>query len=317
MNRITHGTIKLDREILDLQIVIRAALESVAADIEGKSLQLEVDMREDALFVEADAGRLQQVFRNILSNAVKFTPSGGTIRVKVERQDNRATIAIADSGKGIVPEFLPFVFEMFRQQERGIRREHEGLGVGMALVKRLTELHKGAVHVSSAGVGQGAEVTVRLPLAGEIPDLHKNAPPATQVAAPALVGLSILIVEDADDARESLRLILEGFGARVWVARDGREALDTMWDAGPDLVLCDLRMPRMDGFEFMRELIRTTATNHSPVVAVSALASEADRDRTREAGFEGHLRKPFDVKALLASIDSALAGRRERRSVAS
>jgi CheY-like chemotaxis protein/anti-sigma regulatory factor (Ser/Thr protein kinase) len=266
--------------------------------------------------VEGDAGRLQQVFRNILSNAVKFTPSGGNLRVAVRQEANDAMIVFTDTGKGIAPEFLPFVFEMFRQQEQGTRREHEGLGIGMALVKRLTELQKGTVSVASAGAGRGTEVTVRLPLAAKIPDLDDTAQPAAQPAVSPLAGLSILVVEDAEDARESLRLILQGLGARVSVARDGREALDMIHEVDPELVLCDLRMPQMDGFEFMRELHRASGI-HPPVVAVSGLASDTDRERTREAGFQAHLKKPFDVAEIVATARAALARRQERRLPAS
>lgn len=315
MSRFAHGTVKLDLEILELAAVIHAALETIAGDVEKKSLRLEIDAPGGPAFVEGDAGRLQQVFRNILANAVKFTPSGGALRVTVRQEANDAIIAFTDTGKGIAPEFLPFVFEMFRQQEQGTRREHQGLGIGMALVKRLTELHKGTVSITSAGAGRGTEVTVRLPLAAEISDPGEAAPPAAQSAVSVLAGISILVVDDAEDARESLRLLLQGLGAQASVARDGREALDMTHDA--DLVLCDLRMPRMDGFEFMRELRRRASPDHPTVVAVSALSSEADLRRAREAGFEGYLTKPFDVPALVAAIKAALGRRQERRLPAS
>jgi signal transduction histidine kinase/CheY-like chemotaxis protein len=317
MSRFAHGTVKLDLEILELAAVIRTALETIAGDVEKKSLHLEIDAPGDPAFVEGDIGRLQQVFRNILANAVKFTPSGGALRVTVRQEANDAIIAFTDTGKGIAPEFLPFVFEMFRQQEQGTRREHQGLGIGMALVKRLTELHKGTVSITSAGAGRGTEVTVRLPLVAEIPDPGEAAPPAAQSAVSVLAGISILVVDDAEDARESLRRLLQGLGAQVSVARDGREALDMTHAADPDLVLCDLRMPRMDGFEFMRELHRRASPDHPTVVAVSALSSEADLRRAREAGFEGYLRKPFDVPALVAAIKAAHGRRQERRLPAS
>jgi CheY-like chemotaxis protein/anti-sigma regulatory factor (Ser/Thr protein kinase) len=269
---------------------------------------LEIDMPGVSLFVEGDAGRLQQVFRNILSNAVKFTPSGGELRISVSREEGHATIAIADTGRGIEPEFLPFVFDMFQQQEQGTRREYQGLGIGMALVKRLTELHHGTVRVASAGTGQGTEVKVRLALAG-VPDTQKNAPSCALPSATTLAGLDILVVEDGEDARKALGLILQGLGASVRVACDGREALDAMHDKVADLVLCDLRMPHMDGFEFMRELSQAAPSDRSPVVAVSSLASDADRERTREAGFKAHLKKPVEMSVLIESIETALGDR--------
>lgn len=308
MSRVAQGAAKLDLEILELGAVIRAALETIAGDIEKNALRLEIDAPGEPLFVEGDAGRLQQVFRNILSNAVKFTPSGGELRITIRQEANQAMIAVADTGKGIAPEFLPFVFEMFRQQEQGTRREHQGLGIGMALVKRLTELHQGTVSVVSAGAGRGTEVTVRLPLAAGIPEVDE----AAGFREPTLAGLSILVVDDSDDTRESLQQLLQAIGAQVSLARDGREALDMIRDASPDLVLCDLRMPRMDGFEFVRELRRGPSPAHPPVIAISGLASEADRRRAREAGFEGHLQKPFDEAAIVAAV-GAVFNRLQKR----
>ena len=287
-------------------------METSAQDIEQKAIHLEfVDVGEP-LFVECDSGRLQQVFRNIISNAVKFTPVGGSICVTLSRKADNARVVVADTGEGIAPEFLPFVFRMFRQQEQGKRREHDGLGIGLALVKRLTELHHGTVSVVSAGPGRGAEVTVCLPPAAPAPALNAEAASAggAEPCASALAGLSILVLEDSEDARESLRTLLELFGAKVSIAHDGREALDRVQDAQPDLVLCDLRMPRMDGFEFMRELQRGSTLANLPVVAMSGFASAADRQRTREAGFVAHIGKPFDAATVVATID-ATRSRRE------
>jgi len=311
MNLIAHGTVRLDLKNHELSALIRAAVETSAREIEKKAIRLELVEVGERLFVEGDAGRLHQIFRNILSNAVKFTPDGGGIRVTVGREADSTRIVVADTGVGIAPEFLPFVFDIFRQQEQGTRRKHEGLGIGLALVKQLTELHKGTVSVASAGVGHGTEVAVQLPLASETSDVGGIAPAGSELSASALAGLSILVVEDTADAREMLHILLKHLGAEVSVARDGREALDMIRfrDADPDLVLCDLRMPRMDGFEFIRELHRGPSSVHLPVVAVSGLASEADRQRTRDAGFEGHINKPFDEAAVVAAVGAALSPR--------
>jgi signal transduction histidine kinase/CheY-like chemotaxis protein len=310
MARVAHGTMKLDLEILDMAATIRTALEVSTRHVENKSIRLEVAQSGEPLFVQGDAGRLQQIFRNILSNAVKFTPSGGVIRVTLSREHESALLVVSDTGVGIAPEFLPFVFDMFRQQEQGVRREHEGLGIGFSLVKRLVEIHKGTVEVSSAGTGRGTEVTVRLPLAAEIPDLDDAAPAAAPLSASALAGLSLLIVEDSQDSREALRAILEQLGAEVLLACNGREALEVVAKTAPDLVLCDLRMPVMDGFEFVRELQRAPAS--PPVVAISGLESEADGEHTREAGFHAHIKKPFDEATVAAAIAAALRHRHER-----
>jgi signal transduction histidine kinase/ActR/RegA family two-component response regulator len=310
MNLIAHGSVRLDLEIHELPALIRAAAETIASEIGQKFIRLELVDTGEPLLVEGDSGRLQQVFRNILSNAVKFTPDGGSIRVAASREANDALIVVADSGEGIAPDFLPFVFEIFRQQEQGTRREHEGLGIGLALVKKLTELHKGSVSVASAGTGHGTQVTLRLPLTTEIPDL--DAPmPAVGASAAALEGLSVLVVEDSADTRESLRILLEQLGAQVSVARDGREGLGILRDADPDVVLCDLRMPRMDGFEFMHELHRGPSPAHPPVVAMSGLTSESVRQRARDAGFQGHIRKPFSDAAIVAAVGAALNRRQD------
>jgi CheY-like chemotaxis protein len=310
MNRIVHGTVRLDLEVHELPALIRAAAEANAHDIEKKAIRLEWADAGEPLGVEGDAGRLQQVFANIISNAVKFTPAEGRIRVTLGREAGSARVVVADTGAGIAPEFLPFVFDIFRQQEQGIRREHEGLGIGLALVKWLTELHKGTVSVVSAGVGRGTEVTVLLPLAAETPalDVEDAAAAGAEAGTASLSGLSVLVVEDSDDAREMLRDLLNLLGAQATAARDGREALEMMRDAVPDLVLCDLRMPRMDGFEFIRELHHRPSAS-PPVVAVSAFASAADRARTREAGFAAHIAKPFDETDLIAAVGAALAHR--------
>ena len=309
MNLIAHGTVRLDLKNHELSALIRAAVETSAREIEKKAIRLEFVEAGERLFVEGDAGRLHQIFRNILSNAVKFTPDGGGIRVTVGREADSARIVVADTGVGIAPEFLPFVFDIFRQQEQGTRRKHEGLGIGLALVKQLIELHKGTVSAASAGIGHGTEVVVQLPLASETSDVDGIAPAGSELSASALAGLSILVVEDTADAREMLRILLKHLGAEVSVARDGCEALDMIRfrDADPDLVLCDLRMPRMDGFEFIRELHRGPSPVHLPVVAVSGLASDADRQRTRDAGFEGHINKPFDEAAVVAAVGAALS----------
>ena len=313
VNRISRGTVTLDLGIHELSGLIRAAVEASAQDIEKKSLRMELDCPGEPLFVEGDTGRLQQVFRNILSNAVKFTPAGGSVRLTLTREADSARVVVADTGVGIAPEFLPFVFDMFRQQERGTRREYGGLGIGLALVKQLIELHKGTVSVASTGTGYGAEVAVRLPLATEIPDLSDAAPAGAEPSASALAGLSVLVVEDSEDARESLRMLLQLLGAEVAVARDGREALDMIEDTDPDLVLCDLRMPRMDGFQFMRELHRGPSPMHPPVVAMSGLASDAVRKRTLEAGFEGYIKKPFDIATVVGAVDAVLGSWQERQ----
>lgn len=309
MNLIAHGTVKLDLRNHELSALVREAVEASAAEIEKKGIRVEFAEAGEQLIVEGDAGRLQQVFRNILSNAAKFTSEGGRIRVAVTREPHGAQVVVADTGIGIAPEFLPRMFDLFEQQEKGTRRKYEGLGIGLALVKQITELHKGTASIASGGIGRGTEVTVRLPLVSGTAALEDAAAVSEQPAASALTGLSILVVEDSADALHILQILLEHLGAKVTVAGDGREALVRIQNARPDLVLCDLRMPRMDGFEFIHELHRAKTSATPPVVAMSGLASEADRRRTQEAGFEAHIMKPFDTATVTAAIRTALKAR--------
>jgi signal transduction histidine kinase len=188
MSSIAQGHVTLDLEVLELAACVRAALETTAQNMEAKAIQLDFLDADEPLFVDGDAGRLQQIFRNILSNAAKFTPAGGSIRVSLSRDAGHALVVVADTGKGIAPEFLPFAFDIFRQQEQGATRGYEGLGIGLSLVKKLTELHKGTVSLTSTGAGLGTEVTVRLPLAAKIPALDEAAPSAGALAKPIETG---------------------------------------------------------------------------------------------------------------------------------
>lgn len=316
MNLTARGLLTLDPDIHELQACVHAALETLAKEIDKKAIRLEYSDPGYPLFVSGDSARLQQIFLNILSNAAKFTPDGGEIRVAITGGAGTARVVVTDTGVGIAPAFLPHVFEIFRQQDSGARRQFVGLGIGLALVKKLTDLHHGTVTVTSPGSGHGTEVTLAFPLAVAPLSPHTAALAAPPHAA-SLAGLSLLVVDDVEDAREALRGLLQHMGAKVSVAGSGREGLDRARDDEPDLVMCDLRMPRMDGFEFIRELNRATSPARTPVVAVTAMASEADHQRTREAGFHGHLNKPFDEAAIVAAVDAALRPGPEPRQPAS
>lgn len=311
LNRIAHGTLALELAPLSVIDCVRAALEGLAALIARKHLHVEVSDADEQLIVEADAGRLQQIFRNILSNAVKYTPEGGRIHIALSREQERARVLVSDTGIGIAPEFLPFAFDIFRQQEQGTRRSHEGLGIGLALVKRLIELQRGAIILDSAGVGQGTAVTVTFPLANGAVLEGPGSARLAQVPAKSIAGLSVLVIEDSADSRESLRLLLEQHGAIISVAHDGQEALEVIANGTPDVVLCDLRMPRMDGYEFIRELHRRRSES-PPVIAMSGFASVEDRRRTHDAGFRAHIAKPFDIAVMIDAVEGAVkAGRRD------
>lgn len=305
LNRITLGKVSLDFRVHDLREDLDSAVETMVGEAQTKGTRLDVEMGEP-LPVEGDAGRLQQIFRNLLSNALKFTPTGGRILVTVVRSATEVVVEVRDSGEGIASEFLPFVFDMFRQQEEGTRRVYPGLGIGLAVVKRLTELHGGAVAIASEGKGCGTIVTVRLPLA--LRGAAETGVAATGSVPAPFDGLTILIVEDMADTREATQLLVERLGAEVLLACDGREALEAVARASPDLVLCDLRMPRMDGFEFV-DALRHGAEESAelPVIAVSGLATRSDREQTHKAGFQGHISKPFDDAELVTAVGVALS----------
>jgi CheY-like chemotaxis protein len=302
LNKVTRDKITLDLAIHDLASLLRSALETIAETADSKKVDVEFVDSLEPLRVEGDAGRLQQVFVNVLSNAVKFTPAGGRVLVTLEQSEDAAIVRVSDTGEGVEPKFLPYIFDIFRQQERGTRRRHPGLGIGLAVVKGLVDLHRGHVAIASAGRGTGTTVTISLPLTREL-----SAEPADAAERrKPFDHLTILLVEDTEDSLDATHVMLEVLGANVLVARDGIEALAVMAANRPDVVLCDLRMPRMDGYEFLRQLTRIQGRDHPPVVAMSGLASQADHQRTHAAGFEGHLDKPFDDTALVSSVRATL-----------
>jgi signal transduction histidine kinase/CheY-like chemotaxis protein len=304
LTRANRGKTVLDLHERDLRAEVRAAVDSTLQVAREQEVALELVASGRPIRVHVDRDRLQQILRNVLSNALKFTPPGGRITVTVRREGGEGTVEVHDTGEGITPSFLPHVFELFRQQEGGMQRRHAGLGIGLALVKRLTELHGGTVMVTSAGINRGTSFTIRLPvMKGAAP-----APSRTSTRAD-LRGLRILVVEDGDDARESTRMLLELLGAEVSVARDGVEGLDVAARLLPDVVLCDLSMPRMDGFEFLRRLPRVSADPVPPVIAITGLAGTHDRS-TREAGFRVRLDKPFTEQQILSAVDAALGSTR-------
>jgi signal transduction histidine kinase/CheY-like chemotaxis protein len=292
-SRITRRKVRLRPERLDLSALVRATCEDHRGGLDAAGLALEVEAPPGPVWVEGDRTRLAQVLGNLLGNAAKFTDRGGRVTVRLTAADGRAEVAVRDTGVGLEPAMLPRLFEAFAQADRSLDRSKGGLGLGLALVKGLVELHGGEVRAASEGPGRGATFTFRLPLAGEGP--AKAAAPA---AADAHARRRVLIVEDNRDAADSLRMLLELAGHEVAVAYTGAEGLRAAQARRPDVVLCDLGLPGLSGFEVARALRQGADTAGVRLIAVSGYGRDEDQRRAREAGFDEVLVKPVSPAVL-------------------
>ena len=309
ITRIVNQKLSLDREIVQLWRVVTEAIEAVLPSADAKGVALISEVESHDLLVHADRMRLQQVVTNLLTNAVKFTPRRGEIRVAVSQQNEFATIVVSDTGQGIDPEVLPHIFERFRQGDSTTRR-HGGLGLGLAIVHQLVRLHGGEIEVESAALNEGSRFTVRLPILalGSLPSSHPDRSHfGGEDAFPAdhLRGLSVMVVDDELSVRELLSLTLAKCGASVTSAASVQEALAVLPNLSPDVIVSDIAMPGMDGYEFihkLRELVRPRSGREVPVIALTACASGQDRDLALEAGFDRHITKPVDPAELVRAI---------------
>lgn len=298
--RVSSGKLVLQVEPVDLKAIVASAVETTMPLIEAAGHTLSVRLPETPVPLEVDQVRISQVLSNLLSNAAKYTPQGGGIVVEARVEAGQAVILVSDTGIGIAAESLPAVFDMFTQVARSIDRSKGGLGIGLALVRHLVQLHGGSVSAESAGSGQGSRFTVRLPLAA--PAAGRDACPGTPLAAPARA-LRVLVADDNVDAAQSLRALLELGGHEVRVAHDGQEAVELAGPFRPELVFLDIGMPRMDGYQAARAIRALPGLEAVPLVAVTGWGAQDDRRRSREAGFDEHLLKPAmpeQVQAMLA-----------------
>ncbi|MBA3513421.1 MAG: response regulator [Pyrinomonadaceae bacterium] len=319
VSRIVTGKLQIELGPVNLPPVIEAAIDAVRPAFEAKDIQFEPVMKSQALLVPGDANRLQQIFWNLFSNAVKFTPHGGRVRVEIERAEPHARVTVSDSGIGIKPDFLPYIFDRFRQADGSTTRVHGGLGLGLAIVKHLVELHQGTVKVDSKGPDQGATFTVSLPLAsaGAVADLESAAVREREGnGLPAgfselLDGLRILVVDDELDSRELITAILTRCGSEVRCSESAAEAIQCFRDWKPDLLVSDIGMPKEDGYSLIQKLrkMRSKWARDIPAVALTAYATVEDRARALDAGFQVHVAKPIEPEALVRSIAGA-AGRK-------
>jgi signal transduction histidine kinase/ActR/RegA family two-component response regulator len=313
VSRIITGKLKLNRHVVQVSAMIDNALDTLRPAAEAKRIALEVDMGADVDAIIGDEDRLRQVTWNLLSNAVKFTPPDGRVAVVVRRVESQVVIEVTDSGVGIEASFLPFVFDRFRQADGTSNRTFSGLGLGLAIVRHLVDLHGGTVRAESDGANRGSKFTVRLPLRPVLPEeatvthaSHRAPMQARSDAARRLQGLRILVVDDDDDARELLGIILEQNGARPVPAASVTEALALLETFHPDILVSDIGMPEEDGYALLAK-VRGLGTTHPvsgvPAIALTAYARVDDRRRALAAGFQLHVPKPVNPAELVAAID--------------
>jgi PAS domain S-box-containing protein len=313
MSRVVTGHLRLNMCRVDLTSVARTAVEGVKPTADAKELTISLDLPANVGTITGDPDRLQQVVWNLLTNSVKFTPKGGRIRLVLRAEGSDAVLQVSDTGIGIGPELLPHVFERFRQGVSSASRTHGGLGIGLALVRHLTELHGGTVEAASDGENCGATFTLRFPMIGaravlEREPLSPRDTSATQSAGDVLAGLSILVVDDDPDARELVTVTLRQAGAEVKPAASIGEALEILGGAMPNVLVSDVAMPNGTGYDLMQQIRRTPRTAQLPAIALTAYDRPEDRDRSLKAGFDFHVGKPVDPQYLLHVVGSA-AGR--------
>ena len=310
MARVVAGKLRVEMQPVDLLSVVLAAVDVVMPSATAKRITVRTSLDPKTPRVLGDHDRLQQVVWNLLSNALKFTPFHGTIHVRLEVVGKSARVVVSDTGQGISPEFLPYVFERFRQNDASSSRRHGGLGLGLALVRELVELHGGTVGAESDGHNKGATFTIELPtvISPEIRQNHVDSNPFANGAAPSLQGLRILLVEDESDARDLALTALEQCGAQVTAVPSTSEAIAAILEASPDrlpdVLVSDIGMPREDGYELIRQ-VRSLGPERGgriPAVTVTGYATPEDVDRALAAGYQVHVAKPVDPSALVGAI---------------
>jgi CheY-like chemotaxis protein/anti-sigma regulatory factor (Ser/Thr protein kinase) len=307
---------QLDVQTLMPTTLIQAAIHTIQPAADAKDIRLTQILDHSAGPISGDPGRVQQILWNLLSNAIKFTPKQGRIQVVLERINSHVEISITDTGIGIRKELLPHIFERFTQGDPSITRAHSGLGLGLAIVKQLTELHGGSVHVQSPGEGQGTTFALHFPLsvvrqASSVePRVHPTAVPrpATNFAMPDLRGIRVLVVDDEQDARELLALVLGECGASVGTASGAIEGLVALEQQPVDVLISDIGMPGIDGYEFLRRARTVMAARNLkvPAIALTAFARSEDRTRALHAGFLVHVAKPVEPAELAATVASVV-----------
>lgn len=318
VSRIITGKLRLDVRAVDLSNVISEAVDAARPAAEAKNIRLQTLIDPKATQISGDPDRLQQVVWNLLSNAIKFTPKDGRVQLRLERVNSHIEIVVSDTGAGIKPEFLPFVFERFRQSDGSMTRRHGGLGLGLAIVRQLVELHGGAVSVESKGEGQGSTFIVSLPFLPirleaeeDLPRVHRSAQNGSELdCPPGLSGLHVLLVDDEADSRELLNFVLESCGAQISTASSAAEAVELIKRERFDVIISDIGMPEEDGFSLIRKIrsFPNEQGGNIPAIALTAYARAEDRVQALRSGFQIHIAKPVESVELIAAVAN-LAGR--------
>src|SRR5579864_5640787 len=313
VSRITRGLVELRRAPVEIEEVVARSVETSRPLIEMRGLVLSIDIAPGPLQVDGDVTRLTQALTNVLCNAAKFTEPGGRVTLSAEQFGPDAVIRVVDTGVGIAPDVLPTVFELFAQGERKFDRTSTGLGIGLAVVRRLVELHGGTATVQSGGTGRGTAVTIRLPLLADPAVAAARAvaapPERAEVGASAVDPCRVLVVDDNADAAEGVAAMLRMCGHEVVTAEDGVAALQLAESFAPDVALLDLGMPRLNGYETARRIREQPSGRHMALVALTGWGQPKDRDSTRQAGFDAHLIKPIASQELLETLSRFGRGR--------
>jgi PAS domain S-box-containing protein len=318
VSRIITGKLNLQIAPIEPAAMVKTAVESLQLAADAKEITVRQTVENELNKIMGDAARIQQIVWNLLSNAIKFTPAGGEVEIKLKRENSHLSIAVSDTGNGITPEFLPFVFDRFLQADGKTTRTYGGLGLGLAIVRHLVELHGGTVQAESEGEGKGATFTVRLPLSQKSKQKSQsngNTASVTQAklnneACEDLTGLKVLVVDDEADSLELIRVFLEHCGAKVATASSAAEALKQLSGAVPDVLISDIGMPETDGFDLIKKVreFEPECGGQVPAVALTAYAREEDKQQALRSGFQTHLSKPVEMEELI-NVVADVAGR--------
>jgi signal transduction histidine kinase len=304
VSRLTRGKIELSRQVVELATVLAKAVQTASPLLEKRLQRLSINVPRSGLLVDADPTRLAQVFENLLTNAAKYSGERSVIELSAHRAGDRVIVQLRDEGIGIAPELLPRLFDLFAQGDRALDRSEGGLGIGLAIVKSLCELHGGTIDVASAGAGRGSTFTVTLPrvdAAAALAPLHATSRATERMPAIAS-GTRVLVVDDNVDAAQMLRDFLEALGHEPAIAHDGPTALELASSFKPDIAVLDIGLPVMNGYELARRLRETLGPDKLRLIAVTGYGQDTDRARARDVGFDHHLIKPIELDALLSLL---------------